>query len=271
MSQDSFGQKKASILSEIGETLSSVPDASPKGSIDELCLPIMRLINSHNDMVTTSSCSGRVSVFVEGSKQNKIGGKGEGGYWMFVTHDKNELSNWFKGKFTYASSSEVGSAASQLSTRFILFKYEPFILHVKCRNYETAANLYTAAMSCGFRESGIGINNIVAIRISIRLDVPIGYLDESGAPGEHKLVCFVDESYLEIITKLSVDRFNENEKRMGALFKAIEAMEVKPAVQKETFEQRRERKRREGLERQRLKSEAQAAGAGQQDAQGDTT
>lgn len=52
---------------------------------------------------------------------------------------------------------------------------------------------------------------------------------------------------------------------MGALFKAIEAMEVKPAVQKETFEERRERKRREGLERQRVKSEAQAARAGTQD------
>lgn len=49
-------------------------------------------------------------------------------------------------------------------------------MHVKCRNLPTASALYTAAMACGFRESGIGSNNLVGIRISLKLDAPLGYL-----------------------------------------------------------------------------------------------
>lgn len=254
MSQDPFAQKKKSILEEIATTLGDVPDLSPKGSIDELCIPIMNLINAHNDMVTTSSCSGRVSVFVEGvkvksSEHTKIGGKGDGGHWLFVSHDKNAIQDWFKDKFQY--SRVPSDQLKSQKTRYILFKFEPLILHVKCRDYTTASALYTTAMSCGFRESGIGINNIVAIRISIKLDIPIGYYDEES----DKFVSFVDENYLKIITQQSLDRFNENEKRLDMLYTAIAKMEIKQppktTEKQETKEERRERKRMEGLAKQR--------------------
>ncbi|CCH46567.1 tRNA wybutosine-synthesizing protein [Wickerhamomyces ciferrii] len=254
MSQDSFLQKKNQILSQIETTLGNVPDISPKGSIDELCVPIMNLINSHNDMVTTSSCSGRVSVFLEGVKvkdegsSSKIGGKGDGGHWLFVEHDKTKIQDWHKDKFQYGQV----PTTSDLSTRYILFKFEPLILHVKCRNYETASALYTTAMGCGFRESGIGINNIVAIRISIKLDIPIGYYNqENDTP-----IAFVTEEYLQMITQLSLDRFEENERRLNMLYEAISKMQVqapKDSEQQETKEQRRERKRKEGLAKQQQK------------------
>jgi len=261
MSQDPFLQKKQAILKEINTTLGDVPDLSPKGSIDELCIPIMNLINAHDDMVTTSSCSGRVSVFVEGVKIKtqdhvKIGGKGDGGHWLFVSHDKNNIQDWYQNKFEYSSVPSV--QLNELSTRYILYKFEPLILHVKCRNLETASALYTTAMSCGFRESGIGINNIVAIRISIKLDIPIGFYDEV----DDKFIAFVDENYLKIVTQLSLDRFQENEKRLGMLYDAISKMEVKSqeaGEKEETKEERRERKRKEGLEKQRQKQKEQQA------------
>ncbi|CAM9024836.1 unnamed protein product [Wickerhamomyces anomalus] len=258
MSQDPFSQKKQQILKEIATTLGDVPDLSPKGSIDELCIPIMNLINAHQDMVTTSSCSGRVSVFVEGVKikdesHTKIGGKGDGGHWLYVSHGKNSIDNWFQDKFEY--SKVPSNELNHLSTRYILFKFEPLILHAKCRNLETASALYTTAMGCGFRESGIGINNIVAIRISLKLDIPIGYYNETN----DKFVAFVDENYLKIVTQLSLDRFNENEKRLNMLYDAISKMEVhsKTPSNQETKVERRERKRKEGLERQKQKQQAQ--------------
>lgn len=258
MSQDPFIQKKNQILREIETTLGAVPDLSPKGSIDELCIPIMNLINAHNDMVTTSSCSGRLSVFVEGSKvkgedNSKIGGKGDGGHWIFVSHDKNDIKDWFKDKLIY--SSVPYDQLNELRTRYILFKFEPLILHVKCRNLETASVLYKTAMGCGFRETGIGINNIVAIRISIKLDIPIGYYDEDN----DKFIAFVDENYLRLVTQLSLDRFNENEKRLAMLYEAISKMdaELKQPSKEESKEERRERKRREGLERQKRTQVAQ--------------
>lgn len=240
---DPFDQKKEAILREIS---ADTPDASPKGSIDELCIPIMNLINAHRDMVTTSSCSGRVSVFLEGIKSDggddiQIGSKGNSGRWLFVTHDSTKLPGWYNDiEFMEEISPQVNN-----TTRYLLYKFEPLILHVKCRNATAAQTLYTTAMGCGFRETGIGSNNIVGVRISIKLDVPIGYLNE-----EENLALVVSKGYLELLTKLSLDRFQENERKIAQLYGAIEKMsnvEVKKAV--ESKEERRIRKVAEGLER----------------------
>lgn len=236
-----FDQKKASILEEIGVTSKEVPDASPKGTIDELCLPIINVINSHQDMVTTSLCSGRVSVFLEGIKhENQIGAKGNEGRWLFVTHEPKSLQNWVDSvDFVYDSAPEISTL-----TRYILFKFEPLILHVKCRDPETAAMLFSTAMGCGFRETGIGSNNIVGIRILIKLDVPIGALQND------KLVLFVSKEYLKIITKLSLDRFTENFRKMFQLQVAISQMgQYVKKEENESKEERRQRKRREGMAR----------------------
>ena len=250
--QDPFDQKKKSILAEIGATDEITPDASPKGTIDEFCIPIIHLINSNKDMVTTSSCSGRVSVFLEGMKNIdqddiKIGAKGNYGRWIFVTHDPKDLPDWSSSvdfKYITDGSSYI---STDVNTRYILYKFEPLILHVKCRNLEMANSLYSAAMSCGFRESGIGTNNIVGIRISIKLDVPIGFLNEIN----QELTSFVSEDYLRIITKLSEDRFKENFKKLDALYKAIESLNTSqsPISEVETKEERKIRKMKEGLAR----------------------
>ncbi|KAK6462425.1 putative trna-YW synthesizing protein [Scheffersomyces coipomensis] len=251
--QDSFDQKKRSILKELASTNEDTPDASPKGTVDVLCLPIIDLINSSPDMVTTSSCSGRVSVFLEGVKDIehdddiKIGAKGNAGKWLFVTHDPSTLDNWYNTiDFVSADEDSLISTANA-KTRYILFKFEPLILHVKCRDENIAKSLYSTAMGCGFRESGIGSNNNVAIRISIKLDIPIGFLNDK----QDENVLLVTKDYLEVITKLSHDRFKENFKKMDQLHQAIDSVisSTVDIIPVETKEQRRERKIKEGLAR----------------------
>lgn len=235
-----FDQKKELILREIGETSEAQPDASPKGTIDVLCLPLINTINAHPDMVTTSLCLGRVSVFLEGIKQNsQIGAKGNEGRWLFVTHEPKELDDWHKLiDFSYNTEASI-----QENTRYILYKFEPLILHVKCRDLRTANLLFSTAMSCGFRETGIGSNNIVGIRILIKLDVPIGLLQDG------KFVSLVSPEYLKTITVLSHERFKENFRKMDQLQSSITNMGVVKEDVVETKEQRRERKIREGMER----------------------
>lgn len=247
---DPFEQKKAHILKEIGANSESHLDASPKGTIDVFCIPIINEINANPNYVTTSSCSGRVSVFLEGIKHGEdaqIGAKGHEGRWVFVTHDPKELPRWYDSvdfKFQYEGY-ELTS-----NTRYLLYKYEPLILHVKCRDTHLATALYTTAMNCGFRESGIGSNNVVAIRISIKLDVPFGYLEEQ----LEALVSFVAPDYLEVLTKLSEDRFKENFRKMDQLHRAIATLAKDPILAKsenetaqETKEERRLRKMQLGL------------------------
>lgn len=245
---DPFDQKKSVIMKEILTTNESNKDASPKGTIDEKCLPIINLINNNPDMVTTSSCSGRVSVFIEGIKATeKIGSKGNQGRWCYVNHDVN-IEEWF---MTIPHKFDLnGQYPTNKFTRYILYKFEPLILHVKCRNTQVANELYKTAMNCGFRESGIGSNNLVAIRISIKLDVPIGYLVNE------EVYFNVNEEYLRFITRLSIDRFEENFKKMDQLYEAIEIFEI-TQVEVETKEQRRQRKIQQGLARQAIKNNIQ--------------
>lgn len=273
--QSSFDQKKKSILVEISTNGPENLDVSPKGTIDEFCIPIIDLINSHKDMVTTSSCSGRVSVFLEGVKSadsTSIVSKGNHGRWLFVTHDPKDLDNWYDSiSFNYNSM----NFPKNPSSRSILYKFEALILHVKCRDEETAQKLYILAMNNGFRESGIGNNFNVAIRINIKLDIPIGFQDI----GSDDLNCFVNMEYLEYVTQISHERFRENFKKLDQLHQSIESMMKEeangnttfPGTKKnkytETKEERRQRMIKEGLERQQQLKKAKELQQQQQEQQ----
>ena len=102
-----FTAKKNAILTSLAVAEPSYTDLSPKGSVDEAIRPLIERVNALEGIVTTSSCAGRVSVFLEGSvhanpkesrddaenahgelkKQAAVpGGKGMGGRWLFVSH-----------------------------------------------------------------------------------------------------------------------------------------------------------------------------------------
>ncbi|KAL2136417.1 hypothetical protein VTI74DRAFT_3851 [Chaetomium olivicolor] len=118
-----FTHRKQTILSQLSVPDEQYTDASPKGSVDAGIRHLIDEINAHTGLVTTSSCAGRVSVYLEGRKAatagagkvsstsagddgeegggrrpagveygsgdaaaSSAGGKG-GGEWLFVSHD----------------------------------------------------------------------------------------------------------------------------------------------------------------------------------------
>lgn len=113
-SHPSFAAKKNKILAQLAQSENEYADNSPKGSVDEQILDLINEINSYDGLVTTSSCAGRVAVFVEGgagrepvmgsmegatnesprppqrkeqeTMKTSPGGKG-GGQWLYVSHD----------------------------------------------------------------------------------------------------------------------------------------------------------------------------------------
>lgn len=104
MNTASFRQRKERILSQLQLPDNEYSDLSPKGSLDQGIRDLVNQINGIDGLVTTSSCAGRVSVFLEGVKKDSIlsdgasipessspaiagpGGKG-GGRWLFISHD----------------------------------------------------------------------------------------------------------------------------------------------------------------------------------------
>ena len=105
-----FEKKKEKILASLNVPDGSYTDLSPKGSVDAGIRDLIDEINSLPGLVTTSSCAGRVSVFLEGKKRKPVKaaegknstekseesgptGKG-GGKWLFVSHDPVDVSQF---------------------------------------------------------------------------------------------------------------------------------------------------------------------------------
>ncbi|KAM5444546.1 putative tRNA(Phe) 7-[(3-amino-3-carboxypropyl)-4-demethylwyosine(37)-N(4)] [Microsporum audouinii] len=66
-----FTARKEKILKDLSVPAEDYTDLSPKGSVDAAIIPLIRDINRLPGLVTTSSCAGRISVFLERGKAGK--------------------------------------------------------------------------------------------------------------------------------------------------------------------------------------------------------
>jgi tRNA wybutosine-synthesizing protein 3 len=143
---NAFEQKKQKILSSLNVPSNSYTDLSPKGSVDARIRDLIDEINAVSGLVTTSSCAGRVSIFLEGKKRTtakasqvadgekskEFGPTGKGGgRWLFVSHDPVDVSEVINGEGTgllsrlglERSSGEVIPNGASL----VHFKFEPMV------------------------------------------------------------------------------------------------------------------------------------------------
>ncbi|PNG93974.1 tRNA wybutosine-synthesizing protein 2/3/4, partial [Tetrabaena socialis] len=80
---DAFQQRKAVVLQGLQ---AECADKSRKGSVDAPVASLVARINAHPAVYTTSSCSGRITVFGEPTPEGRAGGK-KGGEWVYASHD----------------------------------------------------------------------------------------------------------------------------------------------------------------------------------------
>ncbi|KAL4924767.1 tRNA wybutosine-synthesizing 3 family protein [Aspergillus undulatus] len=314
-----FTSRKNKILADLATPEEKYSDASPKGSVDEGIRDLIEEINALPGLVTTSSCAGRISVFLEGrrdsnttkktsaaSKQRKFvpsGGKGAG-RWLFVSHEplvvesgtgnkeKKSLHEVFGMVPGDGKPPGVRKEGQRQATRLVRFHYEPMILHIMTATLHHAQPILSAASSSGFRESGLqglrcldgdqGPSPIVAVRSAgLALESVIGYYedneDDSSGSTEPVIRSLVSEEYLQMLVNMSKERFAVNSERKERFRVAVLSScsvenssgtkskgKTKPP-EWEDPEKRKERKRAEGLMRQKL-LESQATAARDHDA-----
>ena len=130
-----FVSKKKTILEQLELPAEEYHDSSPKGSIDKPIQGLITEINSIPNLVTTSSCSGRIAVYLEGercpssSKRRSPGGKG-GGKWLFVSHEPLDVTKQkfsLYSLFNMKSSQTQGASVPLDAARFIHFKFEAMV------------------------------------------------------------------------------------------------------------------------------------------------
>ena len=114
--KDNFNQRKKDILEK--------SDKSSIGSWDEK-------INSTDNYYTTSSCSGRIVLMRDENK------KGEG-LFVKVWHDKINFE-------------DLKKELENLENRNIKFKLESPIIHIACKDLESASKLLEEAKHIGFK------------------------------------------------------------------------------------------------------------------------
>ena len=140
-----FQFRKNKILSELSIPDAEYTDLSPKGSVDEGIRDLIGDINALPGLVTTSSCAGRISVFVEGrtkkqkQEQNKqeserqfvpSGGKGSG-KWLYVSHDpfKDSSADGDRRSLheVFGMVEGDGKMPTTKGLRLVRFSFEPLV------------------------------------------------------------------------------------------------------------------------------------------------
>jgi tRNA wybutosine-synthesizing protein 3 len=124
-----FNERKRRILEKL---LSDEPDLSPKGTPDDDILELLELINASEGYVSTSSCSGRVVVFLDADKDGQ--GDNAKGRWLMNRHSPfhEQLENASIQEL-YAllfGTSKIGRAwvSTERLSRVITLKFEPLVL-----------------------------------------------------------------------------------------------------------------------------------------------
>ncbi|KAK2782142.1 hypothetical protein FQN52_001076 [Onygenales sp. PD_12] len=302
----SFEAKKQKILEDLAVPDEEYTDLSPKGSVDAGIRDLIYDINQIPGLVTTSSCAGRISVFLEGggrregenkdlSKKDEpesiqfapTGGKGSG-KWLFVSHDPVQMDLSSEGDTLHElfnltpGNGNVGTGSSG-SLRLVRFHFEPMILHIMASSLKHAQPVLAAATAAGFRESGLqslrcldesDAYPIVAVRSSgLALESIIGHVQHDDVDVVQSLV---PESYLRMLLAAANERFKTNAERRARFWMKLQQLSTgspgdfsprKPGW--EDPEVRRRRKREEGLRRREAVLGEKAAAGGSGEAGGD--
>ncbi|KAL4781586.1 methyltransferase TYW3-domain-containing protein [Aspergillus varians] len=210
-----FISRKNKILADLSTPDEEYSDLSPKGSVDEGIRDLIQDINTLPGLVTTSSCAGRISVFLEGrrapnpseetpkaSEQRKFvpsGGKGAG-RWLYVSHEPLDIKYGAENKEKKSLHEMFGMVPGDgkppgvdegqgQAPRLVRFHFEPLILHIMAATLHHAEPVLSAASSSGFRESGLQSlrclegdsrpSPIVAVRSAgLALESVIGYCED---------------------------------------------------------------------------------------------
>lgn len=171
--------------------------AKEKKEVDEDIIPLLDLINSFDCYVTLSSCSGRIAVIDMPKFGNKVESKFLGKWHRSVDY-REVLEAIKKGKMT---------------TWLIMY---PPIIHVACKDLESAEKLMIIANNVGLRRSGlISIkNNVVEINTLERLEVPVAI---SG-----KMI--VNEDALRIMVDIANEKLKRSKEKLQRLYDSLKSI-----------------------------------------------
>ncbi|XP_076149502.1 tRNA wybutosine-synthesizing protein 3 homolog isoform X2 [Alosa pseudoharengus] len=131
----------------------------------------------------------------------------------------NDSSNYFT---TSSCSGRIilidGVLGLQKASGNAVFKFEPFVLHVQCKDIESAKLLHSVAVNSGFRNSGMSVGKrgkiIMAVRSTHCLEVPLSHQGE----------ILVNENYIHFLVQIANQKMAENVTRIKRFYDGLQAV-----------------------------------------------
>ncbi|MEM0215390.1 MAG: hypothetical protein QW384_05345 [Archaeoglobaceae archaeon] len=172
------------------EKLESYEEAKRESKLDDDIIPILEKINEKENYVTISSCSGRIAV-------------------IDLENFGEKLNSEFIGKWhRIVDFEEVLECVKKCQRQGWLIQYPP-IIHVACKDLESARKLMKIANDAGFRRSGlISLQNFVVEIASLeRLELPVAIDGKK----------IVEDNYLRIAVDLANKKLESGKRKLKRL------------------------------------------------------
>ncbi|MBI4153290.1 hypothetical protein HY497_02090 [Candidatus Woesearchaeota archaeon] len=170
-------------------------DKSNKGSVDEPIRKLIDKINALGNYYTTSSCSGRVVLWVEpeSGKKNKVS-------FLYRSHEEISIT-------------EIKKSLQHLPLDKVWFRFEPMILHVACKTLDDA-NIILEKAKPFFKHSGI-----ITAKEKIVVEIRGSEFIEAIVAKDGKMVA--SEIYLSLLVNEGNRKMNENQRKINAYTSTI--------------------------------------------------
>ncbi|ENN96477.1 hypothetical protein J422_02270 [Methanocaldococcus villosus KIN24-T80] len=149
-----FSEDKRRVLMELNLAIE-------EGLVDREVIPILEKINNLKNYYTTSSCIGRIGI-------------------LEIPKDKNPkiFSRWLGKWHDYPKIEDIINSLNKAKEGYILFVMNSPILHIACKDIESAKKMLELAIHNGLKASSIkSISKrrvIVEILTTYKIDTPIG-------------------------------------------------------------------------------------------------
>ena len=187
MDQFESGKEKA---------LSELASAHQKGWFDKKFDRIIFFLNYLDCVYTTSCCSGRISI-----------------YHADINNSKKEHE--FLGKFhDIPDFSEIVSSIGRASKDMLYYNVDPMILHVCCKDIETAGIVLDCAYFIGFKRSGI-------FQVKKKIMLEIRGVDGFSVPVGRAGSVLVNEDYLRFLLDVSKIKLQRNWNKMDLFYSKL--------------------------------------------------
>ena len=167
--------------------------AKSENLVDAMAIPLIDYINSLNNFYTTSSCSGRISIFCHvGSKYDDFAIK----KW----HGKVNSDEIMQAIKSALNSNSCSGAA--------WFRQESSIFHIVSADLVGAVKVLDIALKSGYKYSGISVlkegRYMVEVLSTERVDTPL----------INKGKLLVSDDYIKFLIELANEKFEQGQRKL---------------------------------------------------------